>query len=151
MNSIERPHEDPDNLREFEGSTLCAAQTYVKRGWCPIPLPYGKKGPCLKGWPDFRIPPDEIAKHFAGSNENVGVLLGEPSGGLVDVDLDSPQTLRIADMCLPATSCIFGRQSKPRSHFLYLCETSPKTTQFGDLDGSMLVEVRSTGMQTMFP
>src|SRR2546429_5804326 len=36
-----------------------------------------------------RLGPDDLGCHFT-NGENVGVLLGAPSGGLVDVDLDVP-------------------------------------------------------------
>ncbi len=48
-----------------------------------------------------------------------GVLLGEPSLRLIDVDLDHPLTLELAASYLPPTNSIFGRTSKPRSHWLY--------------------------------
>lgn len=47
-------------------------------------------------------------------------MLGTPSGGLVDVDLDSPEAVCLAPHVLPETGATFGRASKPRSHFLYI-------------------------------
>ncbi len=79
------------------------------------------------------------------------ILLGEPSGGLLDVDVDCDEALRLRKL-LPTTSCKFGRKSKPESHFLYLVEGElPKTMKFTDPDGQCLIELRSTGAQTVFP
>jgi hypothetical protein len=119
-------------------------------GWFPIPIPAGHKRPILAGWPELRLSEDQIATTFA-NGENVGVLLGEPSGGLVDIDLDSPETLRIASDFLPETGVVFGRESKPDSHRLYIVDPLVKTEKFEDPNGTMLVELRSTGCQTVFP
>src|SRR5438132_3187721 len=34
---------------------LAAAQRYLAGGWAPIPVPRGKKGPILAGWPNLRL------------------------------------------------------------------------------------------------
>lgn len=47
-------------------------------------------------------------------------------------------------------TCTFGRAAKRRSHWLYVCPEA-KTAAYKDVDGSMLVEIRSTGAQTIFP
>ena len=77
---------------------------------------------------------------------------GEPSGDLVDVDLDCPEALELAPFFLPGTGCSFGREGKPRSHLLFT-SAIPSTVQHSDpeADKDMLVELRSTGGQTVFP
>ena len=47
------------------------------------------------------------------------------------------------------THSIFGRTGKPGSHRLYRADPLPPTTQFKDVGGAMLLEVRSTGSQTV--
>jgi len=74
-------------------TTLDAAQEYVSRGWQPIPVPHRSKKPALKGWPDLRLTAADLARHFNGQPSNLGILLGEPSGGLVDADLDCARWL----------------------------------------------------------
>ena len=73
-------------------------------------------------------------------------------GNLVDVDLDCAETVALAPQFLPETEWIFGRPSKRNSHWLYRAEPLVKTAKFADpTDNAMLVEVRSTGCQTVFP
>lgn len=125
------------------------AQTYVARGWAPIPVKYLSKQP-VGQWSDFRVTSETVHQHFAPSTQNVGVRLGEPSGGVVDVDLDAEETVFLAHRFLPSSDCTFGRKSKPKSHWLFVCPGA-KTVQFKAPDGKMLVELRSTGHQTVFP
>jgi len=88
--------------------------------------------------------------HFAGRS-NIGVLLGDPSGWLVDIDLDHPRAVELADEYLPATDAIFGRPSKPRSHWLYIATSPVATKKHRSKSAGMIVELRSTGAQTVFP
>lgn len=131
--------------------TLESAIAYTRRGWRVIPVPFGEKSPRLGGWQRLRLTEADLPHHFDGRPQNIGVLLGEPSGGLVDVDLDCPEAVALADELLPATGLVFGRPSKPRSHRFYRCEAPPKTRPFKDIDGAVLVELRATGAQTIVP
>jgi P4 family phage/plasmid primase-like protien len=126
------------------------AADYARRGWSPIPVPRREKRPAQKGWPDLRIPEHDVVGHFSQLPTNIGVLLGEASCELVDVDLDCPESCDLASAILPSTNSVFGRQSKPTSHYLY---RSPISSQrFKDPEtGEMLLEIRSTGHQTIFP
>src|SRR5262249_41929485 len=68
--------------------------------------------------------------------------------------LDAAEALALQDVFLPATGSVFGRLHKPRSHREYTCEIN--TEKFADVDKgesetSMLVEIRSTGGQTVYP
>ena len=76
------------------GLTRFAAGHYVSRGWSVIPVPHRSKNPGFRGWERLRISADTIDKHFNGRLQNVGVLLGEPSDWLIDVDLDHPPRYR---------------------------------------------------------
>jgi len=126
------------------------------RGFAPIPVPYQQKSPVIRAWQDLRL--DETGIHAAFSDpSNVGVLLGEPSGGLVDIDLDSPETQALAPFLLPSTDLRSGRASAPGSHWFHRVTSPLKTTKFIDPLGAtgddrvMLVELRSTGAQTLVP
>jgi AAA domain/Bifunctional DNA primase/polymerase, N-terminal len=126
------------------------ARKYLTRGWRIIPVPFRQKGPIIDEWQKLRIEADDLPRYFRGRC-NIGILLGEPSGGLVDVDLDHPLAVELAPQFLPMTNCVFGREGKPRSHLIYQSSgavTHQRTT--GKLAG-MLVELRSTGVQTVFP
>lgn len=116
----------------------------------PIPIPCDRKGPVIPRWQDLRLEESDIDQHFT-ENDNIGVLLGEPSGGLIDVDLDSNEAVLLAKTFLPKTGAVFGRPSKPASHFLYLCNAIPASAQFKHPSGKMIAELRSTGLQTVFP
>jgi hypothetical protein len=78
---------------------------------------------------------------------------GGRSGGLVDADLDCPEALDLAPEILPPTAAIFGRPSKPKSHWLYSVEGVAQSLTFKDpITGAMLVELRGDGgRQTLFP
>ena len=96
------------------------AKDYLKRGWCPIPIPKGKKNPILGEYQKLRIVEAEIPGYFA-DDPNIGLVLGEASGGLTDVDLDCPEAIKLAPGFLPNTSMVHGRPGNPRSHFWYVC------------------------------
>ncbi len=132
-------------------SVLRAVQDYTAKGYRVVPIAPRSKRPLYAGWPDLRLTMDELPAYF-GSDENLGVLNGEPSGGLIDIDLDAPEVLRVANEFLPETKLVFGRKSKLRSHRLYQCTgTIPKTAKYQDVDKTTLIELRSTGSQTVWP
>src|SRR5262249_10249450 len=56
----------------------------------------------------------------------------------------------LADQFLPATGMVFGRPGKPRSHRMYKTAASFKTKKFSG-SGGMILELRSTGGQTVMP
>lgn len=125
------------------------ALEYANQGMKVIPIPLRHKNPTLKEWQKLRLGKEEIRKYFSKPS-NIGVLLGEPSGWLVDIDLDDHLAVKLAPYFLPFTEAIFGRDSKPSSHWLYTC-FGAKTTKWQGIDGEMIVELRSTGCQTVFP
>ncbi len=135
-----------------------AALYYQARGFAPLPLPPRKKRPALDGWTSFRLTPDRLDEHFPDGREaNVGLLLGEPSGGLVDVDLDCPEAVAAAPHLLPPTGMVTGRESAPASHWWYVADRPPDKAadRFIDPaagpDDGLLAELRSTGGQTVAP
>lgn len=143
---------------------ISTALRYLERGWQPLPIPDTDrpvKGPRSRGWEAFRCTAQEAPFRFSGPC-NVGVLLGAPSGGLLDVDLDCPEALAQVEHFLPPTAAVFGRAGKPRSHRLYLAAGDPgRITKWalskshplrsGGKDSETLLELRSTGGQTVFP
>ncbi|MCH8839831.1 MAG: bifunctional DNA primase/polymerase [Planctomycetes bacterium] len=116
-----------------------------------IPVPYRRKKPTLVGWQRLRLTQQDLPLHFGSKLQNIGVLLGEPSRWLVDVDLDHPFTLELAGTYLPSTGAIFGRASKRRSHWLYYSTRPVAIKQWRLPNRQMVVELRSTGGQTVFP
>jgi len=57
-------------------------ESYRARGWVPIPIPRGAKAPTDPAWQRRTLDAP-----WPAGDCNIGVLLGEPSGGLIDVDL----------------------------------------------------------------
>lgn len=111
-------------------------------------MPASQKGPVLKGWQHLRISADQAVHHF-NSCGNIGILLGEPSGGLVDVDLDCAEAVKLAEQFLPTTDAVTGRPSRPRSHRWYIAP-GLRINQFRDpFTDDMILEVRGTGGQTL--
>jgi len=132
-------------------SLLDFAACYLLRGWSVIPIPHLSKNPGFKGWEQMRLTPDVLDQHFNGRPQNIGVLLGEPSDCLIDIDLDHMLAVELAPQFLPPTPAVFGRPSKPRSHWIYRATAPVATKKFRSKSAGMLVELRSTGTQTVFP
>lgn len=111
-----------NTAREYAKSdALAYARNYCRRGWRVIPVPAGAKAPRVPGWQKLDLTPDDLPRHFA-PNSNIGIAFGPRCGDLVDLDLDCPEALALADLYLPKTEAEFGRPSKLRSHRFY---TSP--------------------------
>jgi hypothetical protein len=128
-------------------SVLRVAERYVLADFAVVPIPHRSKAPVLEGWEALRLSADELPEHFNGKPQNIGLILGEPSGGLVDVDLDVPEAAKVAGRFLLPT-LTSGRASNPHSHWWYVAPGA-RTVKFKDVDGAVLVEVRSTGAQTL--
>ena len=126
------------------------AEEYLTLGWRPIPIPGGKKAPNRKGWQHEVIERQDIPRVFGG-NQNIGILLGEPSGNLIDIDIDAPEALAVAKTFLPQTQRIHGRPGSPNSHWWYVCTPLLPYEKFVAPDGICLIEIRSTGQQTVVP
>jgi putative DNA primase/helicase len=135
-------------------TTLEVARHLCRIGCAVIPIPAGEKNPNRKGWQNERLTEDDLPRHFTG-NVNIGILTGAPSRGLVDVDLDAPEAVAAREL-LGLSPMIHGRPGKPFSHYWYLPACGLKTTKFqftevGEAKPTMLVELRSTGCQTVVP
>jgi hypothetical protein len=123
------------------------AMLYISRGWSVIPVPKNSKAPNIRSWQELKISADQIPQYFQVGG-NVGLLLGKPSHGLVDIDLDCSEALILAPHFLPRTNSRFGYNARPESHWLYVCD-GVVTKKYAE--GGTLVELRSTGTQTVAP
>ncbi len=159
--TADKKAENKSRYSERKLALIAHADAYDKLGLCPIKIkPKSKKGPT--GWAVQHLT-GETAGAFFDTDDNIGVRLGEPSHGVVDLDMDWPETAAAGDVIfgsLPA----FGRPGKPRSHRLVTCEAI-KSLKFklppsckddsrfpGDGEHAMMIcEIRSTGAQTVFP
>jgi hypothetical protein len=95
----------------------------------------------------LRLRADQLDDYFNGRPQNVGILLGKPSGWVVDVDLDAPEAVELGPRFL-LPSLKSGRESASCSHWWYRSEGA-STHRWKDTDGATLVELRSTGCQTL--
>jgi len=128
-------------------ATQDAARRYIGRGWAPIPVPANSKNPNRLDWENERWRAEDVPTAW-NNGQNIGLLTGEPSGWLVDVDLDCPEAAKIAERFLPPT-LTSGRASSPDSHRWY---ASPGTEygEWKDTDHKKkLIELRGTGRQTL--
>lgn len=143
--------------------TAAAVEAW-ERGYVPIPLITRDKKPGIPTWTRATYDSaDEVKESFdrwdAEGKGNLGVLLGTPSGGLVDVDIDHPKASRMRDFFLPSTPARSGRAGRRNTHYWYVCKegTVPGSTRqhlMPRVDGKrgpVAVELRSTLGQTAIP
>jgi hypothetical protein len=123
-----------------------AARWYIGKGFTVVPVPVGEKNPGRDGWESLRITLEEVPQYF-NNGQNIGLHNGEPSRWLVCVDLDKPEAAMLAGRLFDPT-LTSGRESTPDAHWWFFAEGAPHTT-FKDLDGSMILELRSTGHHTL--
>jgi hypothetical protein len=97
-------------------------------------------------------------EYTAGGSTNLGVLLGEASGDLIDIDLDHPAAARLKSYLLPYTAAVHGRETSRKSHYWYRAKpgTLPATRRLRIPDKSgrgsgVSVEIRGNGAQTIVP
>ena len=107
-------------------AVLDAACAYLDRGWTPVPLQAARLGdsktgkrPIGKAWQAARPTREELPYLLRGGR-NVGINLGAPSGGLVDVDLDCDEAVELACEFLPQTRMRHGRGGR-LTHWWYRC------------------------------
>jgi hypothetical protein len=131
-----------------------AAADYLSLGLVPIPQPPRSKRPTIPGWQNLRPTTDSLDTYFPQGRElNIAILNGAPSGNIADVDLDAEEARRAAPSLLPPTGWVFGRNSARASHRIFRSDAPLETAQeaYRDVDGTMLVELRSTGSATVYP
>ena len=129
-----------------------AAIRMLNMGMAPIPVAYRKKSPIHSDWASLLINSENIGQYFNRKPSNIGVLTGAPSGNLVDVDIDHPIAVRLGSKFIPDSGAIFGRKSKPSSHFLFYCDDMAENIVTFEAKGlGMIVELRGDSHQTVVP
>ena len=109
----------------------------------------------MAGWQNLRLTEEQLPDHFTGAPQNVGGLLGSPSGDVVDCDLDWPEASELAQQFLP-TSWSFGRGGVVR-HVLVKSPGAVTTsfdapvTLVSNGKHRRIVEILATGRQAMMP
>jgi len=145
-------------------SVYSAAAGYIAIGLSPLPLPPRSKRATQDGWPNIRLRLADVDTAFQPES-NIGVILGEASNGLHDVDCDCPEAIAAAPYFLPHTEALFGRDGSRSSHYLFVVDgecphlSLSDPTKVRNRDGkakglkdkATIVELRGTGQQTVFP
>lgn len=133
------------------------AQSYLDRGWVTVPVRHRTKRAIPNDWSNRTLESarESLDVDFPANRPmNVAVLLGEPSGWLVDVDLDCPEAVRLAPRVLPVTAT-FGHPSNPVSHWIFYSRDAPKAAY--SMPGpkgaklEVICELRSARCATVFP
>ena len=125
------------------------AKSWLDRGIQPVPIhPSSKKPKGGEDWNKLIVTQESIIKHFR-AGDNVGALWGEPSAWIIDVDLDWDESTLAAPRLLPETF-IYGRYSRPGSHYLYRAMGATTRKWIGPKKG-VILEIRSTGTQSVVP
>lgn len=123
---------------------------YENRCWAVIPAKTRDKAPAIKSWNNVTST-NPVTRSCFADDSNLSIVLGENSGGLVDIDVDHEPLLRAAELLLPETGVVFGRKSNPDSHRIYQVASSGSTEKFQLKGLGTLVEYRATGASTVFP
>jgi predicted P-loop ATPase len=141
-----------------------AARYYIEKGWSVIRLKGGEKRPMDDGWQEGGATPESF-----GANDNIGVLLGSKSNGLVDLDFDTPQARALSGLdCFFGHLPAFRRTSQPATvpgHRLVICTDAPKKKEAFAFSAEkekaciaslkwekgVVLELRVDGCQTVFP
>ncbi len=142
------PTDENRVVRHTAPTALSEAQRLTRLGIRVVPAPLGVKGSLEPGWSKLRLEFGDLPRCFDGPS-NVGVLTGEPSGWLVDIDLDCPEARELASEFLPPTGMVTGRPGNPRSHWWYRAVNMPSETVREPDTRKVLLECRSTGRMTM--
>jgi hypothetical protein len=123
-----------------------AARDYLARGWQPVLIHHHSKKPVGNDWQVIQRTPADFS-----ADSNIGLKLGDASHGLTDIDKDCPQAVALAPSFLPPTGFKSGRPGNPFSHDFFICTPMPEHKKFTDVDGTCLLELRSSGQTVMPP
>ena len=94
------------------GASIDDARAWLKRGAAVLPLPLRSKSSDDAELAGAQAHRRRARRALRCEPRNIGVLLGKPSGDLVDVDCDWTEAATAAAALLPRTA-IFGRASSP--------------------------------------
>ncbi len=132
------------------------ALAYHRRRWALVKIGYKQKAPLESSWNTRRWDEPAVQREFSGQC-NVGIILGECSDWLADVDLDCQEAVDLAPEFLPPT-LTFGREGNRRSHWLYksVGAATEKYTLPSPDGAETIVELRAQNAagashQTVFP
>jgi len=123
-----------------------------KQGFKPVPLRFKSKAAINDKFIDPKYDPTD--EPWNTKELGIGIVTGPQQSGPVDVDIDCEEAAFFAAKFLPQTSAVFGRKSKPKSHYLYRVEVEEfgKKSFIDPITRSTIIELRGDGgHQTVFP
>jgi hypothetical protein len=134
-----------------------AAQGYHdNHHWVPLRL--DGKAPYDAGWTKHTLK-DAIPKFK--DTDNIGILLGKPSGDLIRLDPDFETIPDVTSILFPEPTLMFGRATSTQAGRLIICDikskdfTLPNSTadhhRLPQSKGLKVYQILSTGKQTMAP
>lgn len=143
-------------MTNADNTVVRAALQAHSLGYTPVPIRTGQKRPALARWGELNYDDETDVRRTFGEADDVGglgLLLGEASGGLVDVDLDHPKARKAAGLILLPTPMETGRASSRWSHRWYRVDPDslPPTRRYKMPGGETIVELRANGAQTVIP
>lgn len=145
---------------EFKRSPQWRTAKWAKEqltGCCLVKLSPKLKQPPDKEWnKEGHEPPIEETWGAPDTKWGVGLILGHSKNGPVDIDIDCQEALFFSERFLPKTSCIFGREGKRRSHWIYDVPTACSSSKYLDpKTKETIIELRAEtggdGYQTRMP
>ena len=146
-----RPHPQTAEMADLKTRPYITqvASDWLERGVFTIPLKRNSKEPKSKRWPHLRLAEEDFDNGVFKDGDNIGGLWGDASDHIIDVDLDMEEACDVAPHIIPETY-IYGRTGKERSHYLYRV-VGAKTKKYMHKELGMVVEIRSTGSQSVLP
>jgi hypothetical protein len=143
------------NIPSGKVNAIKVAKSWLTKGIQPVPLTRRSKKPKgKKGWNKLMVTHDTIPQFFS-TGDNVGGLWGEPSGWIVDVDLDWDEASLAAPRLFPETF-VYGRRKRPGSHYLFQVTGVAGSKRYDSGQGdnaarSVITEIRASGSQSVLP
>ena len=127
-NTSSRQNDTPDNEgrqrdddpRARGRHVRAEIQRHLDAGRAVVTYAKGRNHPAGKNWGAHPVTRDRLADGSdADWDCNIGLLTGEASGNLYDVDADCDEAVTLAAKWLPPTEMVHGRTTRPRTHYWF--------------------------------
>jgi hypothetical protein len=95
---------------------------------------------------DFEI----LNTKYKQEHTNLGINIAKSFSGLLDLDIDSNEAIKLAPKFFPLDTCVFGRRNKEKlehTHFLFLKDQDYSNFNLDrlDINGKKIIEFRTSG------
>ena len=145
MKNMETGADSSNSCQAFNAQDL--ALSLIAKGFAPIPIPRGKKGPIVSGWQHKTFTQDNFLPNF-----NVGIRTGDGGVAFLDVDvLDSAITDAICaqwNVRFEGRGVLFRRTGRaPKTGIMFRTGTDVRKKAVKVAGDKYRVEVLATGQQ----